>query len=140
MNPHEPASTLTIEQQYAAILAYCDDLLLIVRGAAPIGDVGRVRIRLATLLHANLSLEEASLIGPVRRLAVSERPARFSALGIEAAELRCHYSDHVGRWSLSQIADDRVAYTSAVNELVARVKAHVAKKQAVLPAWRQAMG
>ena len=127
---------LTIEEQHAAILSCCDDLLAALR-VIPTGDVGQIRMRLAALLHANLVTEEAQIIGPLRRLAIADRPRLFTELSSEAANSRIRYSEHVGHWSPNVIAGNKVAYFQDAAELVVLVKLHLSRKRAVLADWRR---
>lgn len=137
--PDSPPATMTIEQQHAAVLTCCDELVNAFHLDSPLEAVGQLRLRLAVLLSANLATEEQQLNAPLRRLAPSLRPRLFNELCDEAAGLRSRYSEHVGRWSPGAIDGDRAVYARASVDLVLQVKAHLARKRAVLADWRRAL-
>lgn len=132
------AAAMTIEQQHDAIMQCCGSLLAAL--AAGPGDiaVAQVRLRLAGLLQANLASEERELNAPIRRLPTAERPRDFVRLGVEAADLRARYSEHVGRWRPAAIDADWNGYVRAATTLIQQVRDHLAAKQRVLPEWKRA--
>ena len=128
-------SKLVIEQQHADIIDCCAALRMTLGPDAAIDDIGKVRMRLAKLLHENLVSEEAALNGPIRRLPFAKRPSSFGELGIEAADLRRKYTEHVGRWSLAAMSRDRQGYAASAIELIAEVTSHLDRKRSAFPAW-----
>ena len=138
---HNPApATLTIDQQHQEIVACCDELLDIIALESPAAEVGRIRLRLAGLLHANLTLEESEVMGPLRRLPVDQRPRDFAGVSDEAATLRARYSEHVRAWNLATIADDHRGYGREASGLIRQMKSHLRRKQLLLPEWKRALG
>lgn len=132
--------SMTLEEQYGAILSCCDQLLAALHAGGSSDQIGRIRMQLAGMLHANLAAEEIELNGPIRRLAPADRPREFAKMAEEAAYLRSLYSEHVGRWTLRSIDIEPASYANAASELVRDVKAHLTRKRALLPEWRQAKG
>lgn len=138
--PHsEQAALLTIDQQYVAIEACCDELIIASGAPADIPALGQLRMRLAGLLQANLAAEESQVNAPCRRLPVDKRPPQFTDLANEAAQLRARYSEHVRRWSLGTIAADSIGYASDARNLVQGMRYHLIKKRRLLPDWRNAL-
>ncbi|RYF21001.1 MAG: hypothetical protein EOO77_06880 [Oxalobacteraceae bacterium] len=136
MTYFEQASSLSIEQQHQAVLQCCVALLQAI-GREDRSIIASRRAELAGLLHANLASEEAAINAPIRRMPPASRPEGYGPLSAEAAQLRARYSAHVGQWSIHAIANDAQGYERAVRQLVTDVRAHVEKKQALLPAWRR---
>lgn len=128
-------SKTVIEQQHSAIIDCCAALRTALGPDATIEGIGKVRMRLAKLLHDNLVLEEAALNEPIRRLPIAQRPSSFGELGAEAAALRRKYTEHVGRWSLAAMSRDRQGYAASAIELMAEVTSHLDRKRSAFPAW-----
>lgn len=128
-------SKVAIEQQHVAIMKCCNALADTLAPSESIEDIGKARMHLAKLLHENLVLEEAALNGPIRRLPIAKRPMGFSELGAEAADLRRRYTEHVGRWSTSEMSRDRQGYAASAIALISDVTRHLERKRSLLPAW-----
>ena len=133
------SATLTIDQQHRAIVACCDELLDVIALESPVAAVGRIRLRLASLLHANLASEERELMEPLRRLPINQRPRDFAGMCDEAANLRARYSEHVRAWNLATIANDHRSYRRDASSLVRQMKSHLRRKQLLLPDWLRAL-
>jgi hypothetical protein len=133
------SATPTIDQQHREIVACCDELLDVIALESRAAEIGRIRLRLASLLQANLVLEESEVMGPLRRLAVDQRPRDFADMADEAANLRARYSEHVRAWNLTKIAHDNEAYRRDASSLIRRMKSHLRRKQLLLPGWKRAL-
>jgi len=134
------SATPTIDQQHLDVVACCDALLDVIVRGSPVAEVGRIRLRLAGLLHANLALEESEIMGPLRRLPFDQRPRDFAGVTDEAANLRARYSEHVGAWNLTTIADDPKGYGRDASNLIRQMKSHIRRKQLLFPDWKRALG
>ena len=139
MRYSEEAALLTITEQLMSVERCCDELVKAARPPADMDVVGQLRMKLAGLLHANLASEEVQINGPFRRMPVSQRPANFAALAMEAADLRLAYSQHVGRWSLAALTADPAGYALGSRNLITAVKSHIVKKRRALPDWIKAL-
>lgn len=139
MHDSLPSAALTIDEQHREIVACCDELLNVIVLESPVAEVGRIRLRLAGLLHANLALEESEIMGPLRRLPTNQRARDFARVTDEAANLRARYSEHVRAWSLATIADDPRGYGRDASSLIQQMKAHLRRKQLLLPGWKRAL-
>jgi hypothetical protein len=129
----------TIDQQHREIVACCDELLDVIALESRAAEIGRIRLRLASLLQANLVLEESEVMGPLRRLTTDQRPRDFADMADEAANLRARYSEHVRAWSLTTIVHDHEAYRRDVSSLIRQMKSHLRRKQSLLPDWKRAL-
>ena len=135
MRYSDEAALLSITEQLMAVEHCCDELVRTARPPADVDVVGQLRMKLAGLLRANLASEEAQINGPFRRLSVSERPANFAELSVEAADLRLVYSQHIGRWSLAAVKADPQGYAIDAGKFITAVKTHIIKKRRALPSW-----
>jgi 3',5'-cyclic AMP phosphodiesterase CpdA len=132
-------ATPTIDQQHREIVACCDELLDVIARESSVAEVGRIRLRLAGLLQANLALEEAEVMGPIRRLPTGQRPPDFAVLTDDATNLRATYSEHVRMWNLTTIANDPKAYGRDASNLIRQMKSHLRRKQLLFPDWKRAL-
>jgi len=138
LNSLAPAAA-TIDQQHVEVVACCDELLDVIARESPVAEVARIRLRLAGLLHANLALEESEIMGPLRRLPLDQRPRDFPNVVDEAASLRARYSEHVGAWNLTTIAEDPKGYGRDASSLIRQMKSHLRRKQLAFPDWKKAL-
>jgi hypothetical protein len=136
MRESQQSADAVIDQQHKAIIVMCERLASALVKPEQMVEITASRMQLASLLHANLVLEEAAIFGPLRSRPKVDRPSSFDHIEAEAADLRPRYSEHVRKWNGVAIQDAPSRYAIAAGLLIRDMRSHLQFKQSVLPSWR----
>jgi hypothetical protein len=124
-----------IDRQHREVLAACDHLTSLSRSAENVGEIASLRMRLAGLLQANLTLEEREIFSPLRTRQTADRPRLFEEIEVQAADLRRRYSEHIRLWNAVAIQQAPGAYAAGAAKLIRDVGDHLKLKRSVFPEW-----